>query len=72
MILEMICQCIIRSIFLGPFIKHWKRFEILNKARKEIEEHDLLVFIDADALVVNEIKEEEFFVDKPLFGVHHL
>jgi len=53
-----------------PFIT-LKRFEILNKARKEIEEHDLLVFIDADGLVVDQITEEEFFVDKPLFGVHH-
>ena len=48
-----------------------KRFEIINKARKEIDKHDWLVFIDADALPVVEITEEEFFTDKPLFGVHH-
>ena len=48
-----------------------KRFEIINKARKEIDNHDWLVFIDADALPVVEITEEEFFTDKPLFGVHH-
>ena len=48
-----------------------KRFEIINKAREEIDKHDWLVFIDADALPVVEITEEEFFTDKPLFGVHH-
>ena len=48
-----------------------KRFEIINKARKEIDKHDWLGFIDADALPVVEITEEEFFTDKPLFGVHH-
>jgi len=48
-----------------------KRFEIINKARQTIEECSHLVFIDADALVVSDITEEEFFSDKPLFGVHH-
>ena len=48
-----------------------KRFEIINKAREEIDKHDWLVFIDADALPVVEITEEEFFTDNPLFGVHH-
>ena len=48
-----------------------KRFEIINKARNEIDKHDWLVFIDADALPVVEITEEEFFTNKPLFGVHH-
>ena len=31
----------------------------------------VVVFIDADALVIDRIEEEEFFTDKPLFGVHH-
>jgi len=53
-----------------PFIT-LKRFEIINKAREIISDHDLFVFIDGDALVVDEIKEDEFFTDKPLFGVHH-
>ena len=53
-----------------PFIT-LKRFEIINKARQTIEECSHLVFIDADALVVTEIIEEEFFTDKPYFGVHH-
>lgn len=48
-----------------------KRFEILNKAREEINKNDWLVFIDADALVVDRIEEDEFFTDKSLFGVHH-
>ena len=53
-----------------PFIT-LKRFEIINKAREVIEECSHLVFIDADALPVDTITEEEFFNDKPLFGVHH-
>ena len=53
-----------------PFIT-LKRFEIINKARKTIEECSHLVFIDADALPVTTITEEEFFNDKLLFGVHH-
>jgi len=47
------------------------RFEILNKAREEIAEHDWLVFLDADTLVVDKVLEEDFFSDKPLFGVWH-
>jgi len=48
-----------------------KRFGTINKARSAIEDNDYLVFIDADALVVSDITEEEFFTDKPYFGVHH-
>lgn len=47
------------------------RFEIINKARKEILNTDWFVFLDADTLVVDEVLEEEFFSDKPLFGVWH-
>ena len=53
-----------------PFIT-LKRFEIINRAKDVIAEHDWLVFIDADALPVTTITEEEFFTNKPLFGVHH-
>jgi hypothetical protein len=53
-----------------PFIT-LKRFEILNQAREELSKYDWLIFIDADALVVDTILEEDFFTDKPLFGVHH-
>ena len=48
-----------------------KRFSIINKARQTIEGCSHLVFIDADALVVADVTEEEFFTDKPYFGVHH-
>lgn len=49
-----------------------KRFEIIQKAREEIIKNDWFVFIDADALVVDKITEEEFFDDtKSFFGVHH-
>lgn len=47
------------------------RFEILNKAREEIANHDWLVFLDADTVVMDKVLEEEFFSDKPFFGVHH-
>jgi hypothetical protein len=47
------------------------RFEIINRASVELHEFDWLVFMDADTLVVSKITEEEFFSDKPLFGVHH-
>jgi len=47
------------------------RFEIINKARDEIAKNDYMVFLDADSLVVDQILEEEFFSDKPLFGVWH-
>ncbi len=42
-----------------------KRFEIINKARADLDSMDWLVFL------VDTITEEEFFSDKPYFGVHH-
>ena len=48
-----------------------KRFDIISKARTIIEDCDWLVFLDADTRVVDRITEEEFFSDKPYFGVHH-
>ena len=48
-----------------------KRFGTIIKARQAIEDHDYLVFLDADTRVVATITEEEFFSDKPYFGVHH-
>lgn len=54
-----------------PFIT-LTRFEIINKSRDCIEKNDWFIFIDADALVVDYISEEEFFdTSKPFFGVHH-
>ena len=56
-----------------------KRFEIINKARKEIEKNDWFVFLDADTRVVSEITKEDFTLrccggneeNIPFFGVHH-
>ena len=48
-----------------------KRFGTINKARQAIEDHDYLVFLDADTRVVATITEEELLSDKPYFGVHH-
>lgn len=49
-----------------------QRFEIINRAKQEIQKNDWFVFIDADALVVDTITEEEFFNNsKSFFGVHH-
>ena len=48
-----------------------KRFEIINKARADLDSMDWLVFLDADTRVVDIVTEEEFFSDKPYFGVHH-
>jgi len=48
------------------------RFGIIQKAKEEIVKNDWFVFIDADALVVDKISEEEFFdTAKSFFGVHH-
>ena len=49
-----------------------KRFQFIRRAKDQIEKNDWFVFIDADALVVQEIKPEEFFDNsKSFFGVHH-
>lgn len=49
-----------------------QRFKTILKAKEEIEKTDWFVFIDADALVVDNISEEEFFdSEKSFFGVHH-
>jgi hypothetical protein len=47
------------------------RFEIINKAKKELSGFSRVIFMDADTLVVDTVTEEEFLSDKPLFGVHH-
>lgn len=48
-----------------------ERFNSLLLAKKEIKEYDWFLFLDADTLVVDTIKEEEIFDDKPFIGVHH-
>lgn len=48
------------------------RFNIIKRAKDEIEKNDWFVFIDADALIVDTITEKDFFDDsKSFFGVHH-
>lgn len=53
-----------------PFIT-LLRFNIINKAREELEKYDQLVFMDADTVVYDEVTTEEFFSSRPFFGVHH-
>lgn len=49
-----------------------ERFETLLIAKEEIQKTDWFIFLDADTLVVSEIKEEDFFAnDKNYIGVHH-
>ncbi len=49
-----------------------ERFETLLLAKEEIEDSDWFIFLDADTLVVSEVKEEDFFdSDKSYIGVHH-
>jgi hypothetical protein len=48
------------------------RFDIIKRASDFISKNDWFVFIDADALVVDTITEDEFFDNtKSFFGVHH-
>jgi hypothetical protein len=47
------------------------RFETILKAREELSQSDWVLFLDADMLVVDEVKEEDIFTDKKYIGVHH-
>jgi hypothetical protein len=49
-----------------------KRFQILQKAKDEIEQADWFVFLDADLMPVSKVYSKDFF-DKQFsyFGVHH-
>jgi len=56
-----------------PYITLY-RFDIINRAREEINKFDWLVFLDADMAVVDKVTPEEFFDNtgtKSFFGVHH-
>lgn len=53
-----------------PFIT-LLRFGIINKMKEELLKYDQLVFMDADTVVYDTVTVEEFFSDKPFFGVHH-
>lgn len=47
------------------------RFETILKVREELSQSDWILFLDADMLVVDEVKEEDIFTDKKYIGVHH-
>lgn len=47
------------------------RFDTILKASDSLSESDWVLFLDADMLVVDEIKEDELFSDKKYIGVHH-
>lgn len=53
-----------------PFIT-LLRFETILKAKSILSESDWVIFLDADMLVVDEVKEEELFSNKKYIGVHH-
>jgi len=47
------------------------RFDTILKAKKQLLDFDYILFLDADTLVVDEVREEEIFSDKKYIGVHH-
>jgi len=54
-----------------PFIT-LKRFEIIKKAIKDIQDSDWFIFMDADTLVVDEVSCEDIIDEtKDFIGVHH-
>jgi len=53
-----------------PYITLY-RFATILKASEEIRNYDYLLFLDADMRVVDTVKPEDLFTDKPYIGVHH-
>jgi hypothetical protein len=53
-----------------PYITLY-RFGTILKASEEIEQYDYFLFLDADMILVNEVKPEDIFTDKFFIGVHH-
>jgi hypothetical protein len=53
-----------------PYITLY-RFGTLLKASEEIQEYDYFLFLDADMILVDEVKPEDIFTDKFFIGVHH-
>lgn len=47
------------------------RFGIILKVEDELSKSDWVLFLDADMLVVDEVKEEDLFTDRKYIGVHH-
>jgi hypothetical protein len=47
------------------------RFGTILKAEDQLSKSDWILFLDADMLVVDEVKEDDLFSDKKYIGVHH-
>lgn len=47
------------------------RFDTILKAKDKLTQFDYILFLDADTLIVDEVKEEDIFTDKKYLGVHH-
>ena len=53
-----------------PYITLY-RFATLLRASEEIQKYDYFLFLDADMILVDEVKPEDIFTDKSFMGVHH-
>ena len=53
-----------------PYITLY-RFATLLRASEEIQKYDYFLFLDADMILVDEVKPEDIFTDKLFMGVHH-
>lgn len=47
------------------------RFETILRASDYLSKSDLVLFLDADMLLVDEVTEQDIFTDKKYIGVHH-
>lgn len=47
------------------------RFNTILNAEDVLSNSDWVLFLDADMLIVDEVKEEDLFTDKKYIGVHH-
>lgn len=47
------------------------RFNTILNAENSLLKSDWVLFLDADMLIVDEIREEDLFTDKKYIGVHH-
>ncbi len=63
--------CVVEQEHLSwPYIT-LLRFDTILKAKESLLEFDYLLFLDADALIVEEIVKDEILTDKKYIGVHH-
>jgi hypothetical protein len=47
------------------------RWKVISQAKDSLSDFDYVLFLDADTLIVGEIKSEEIFTNKKYIGVHH-